>query len=510
MAIKVVPSVFIGGVEVACTADRLDDAPVAIRGLEFKWGREDYQTAATSPASLELFVTDVTGAWAQRIREARAIGTTVEVYWTPYPVDLPGVAGRPVRMFRGRIQSARAVPMDRLAADGRRRWEIELTAADRTADYGNALAPPGEWPVETMLDRAVKIRNLGTAAGAGIEAVYFWPGYESSTTWPLDVKGKDGLGLLSEFYASMGNDSYSYDPAENVIRQAIRLSQSMTVHLGSFDDDRGAVYPVPSDIIVDGVTYPGVALGGCQLEGTPEVVADAATDINRLECAWKDWATEHKDITTVRENVNPGDARRVLAWSSWLRRGETIDATLDNVWNRAREEGRRPRHPDITTTPTHTFPTNRLALWTLQTWENTRPAYIAGSAAYQWLLGSEPAYSPIVAPIGGTTSFDPVDGWSTTMRVHWIHNSATAAPSATWTSLRQVRVTTSTPSVPWWYALLGIPTPPPVSVGQPTPERDLTWGEAAAGAGYRFADSVTWGDMRQVAATGSQIVDHLN
>ena len=511
MAIKVTPGVVIDGQAVACTVDALDDAPVAVEGLEIDWGRSEYGDPSTDPASLTMTLLDATDTWAARIRESRAVGLTVSVTWTAHPLDPGGIAGRPVTMFRGRIQKAVARPLDdRRTDDGRRRWRIVLTVADRTADLGNAIAGPEPWERETMLSRAIKVRDLGLAGGSGIEQVYFWPGYQSSWCAPLDVKNKSALTLIAELYESMGNDSYAYDPADNVVRQAIRLSQPMTVHLGAFDDDLGAVYPVPNDIDVDGVTYVGVSLGGCELEGVPEVVADPATDINRLECSWEDQLVDHGDVKTVIENVDPGDARRVMAWSSWFDDGIVIDPTLANVWERVREEGRRPRHPDITTRPTHVFPTNRLALWTLQTWENTRPAYIAGSLAYQWLLGAAPAYSPVVAPIGGTTTFDPVRGWSTTMHVHWIHNSAASAASASWSSLRQVRTTYSTPSVPWWYALLGIPAPAPVPVGSPTPERDLTWGEAAAEAGYRFADSVTWGDLRHVPDTGTQIIDHLD
>ena len=33
---------------------------------------------------------------------------------------------------------------------------------------------------------------------------------------------------------------------------------------------------------------------------------------------------------------------------------------------------------------------------------------------------------------------------------------------------------------------------------------------AAADAGYRWADSVTWGDLRNVPDTGTQIIDHLD
>lgn len=509
MSIRVTPTVTIDGIPVACTADRVDLEPVAVRELAVTWGRTEYHDSDTEPASLTLYLMDSTGEWSRRIRQSQAIGRRVSVSWTGTPTTPGGITVGPVVMFRGRIQHAEATPHGTRADDGRRRWLVTLTCADRTADMGNATAGPEPWPAESMLSRAVKIRDLGTAAGTGIQDVFFWPGYVNSATWPLDVKGKTALELMGEFYRSMGNDSWAYDPDGNAVRQAIRLSQPYTVHLGAFDDDLGAVLPVPDDITVDGVVYPGVSLGGCELTGTPSVTADPATDINRLECSWKDHATEFNDVTTVHENVDPGDSRRVMAWTTWLNDGIAVDPTLANVWERVREEGRRPRHPDISTPPAHEFVTGRMARWLLQTWENTRPAYIAGSLAYEWLMGGIPGYAPVVAPIGGTTRYDPAAGWSTTMHVHWIHNQTPPTAPATWSSLIQTRTTYSTPSAPWWWSLLGLPTPAPVAVGERTPERDMTWGEAAAAEGYRFADSVTWGDMRHVPSTQTQIIDHL-
>lgn len=509
MGLKITPEIMIDRRIVACTADRVDVEPTAIRGLEIQWGRSDYHDSDAEPASARLTMTDVTGTWAERIRTGRAIGLAVDIRWTGVPTTAGGIKLGPVVMFSGRISSATARPMDLKSPTGETRWEIQIVAADRTADGGNAIAPPVEWPAESMLDRAIKIRDLFTAGGADIRDVFFWPGYLDANTWPLDVKGKSALDLLGAFYQSMGNDAWAYDPDANVVRQVIRLSQPMTVHLGSFDDNLGAVYPVPSDIEVDGVTYPGVALGGCDLIGEPVIKADPATAINRLECSWKDYATSHKDTKTVHENVYPGDARRVLAWESWLRNGLAIDPTLANVWQRVTMEGARPRHPEFTTAPTHEFVTERMARWILQTWENTRPAFIAGDLAYQWLMGDSADYPPIVAPIGGTTTYDPDDGWSVDLRVHWINNQTPPAASATWRSLEQTRTALSQPSVPWWWPIAGLPIPKPVEVGERTPERDLTWGAAAAGSGYRFGDSVTWGDMRHVPTSGTQIVDHL-
>lgn len=505
MGLDVRPQVWINGARVACHADSVDLAPVAVRGFTIDWGRDDYQSPDTSPASVELTLLDTTDDWATRIRETRAIGLPVEIRWTGS--DSQGAVVGPVTMFRGRIADAVARVHNYEAADGRRAWKITLTCADATAIYGNAFDAPREWPVEKMIVRANRIRDLGLAAGAGIKDVFFWPGYVGARCAALDVKGKSALELLGEMFESMGNDSYAYDPDENVIRQAIRLSQPMSVYLATFDDSRGAVLPIASDIVVDDKTYPGIGIGGCEVAGTPSIHADPASDINRLECTWKDWAQDYKDWTTIKEQVPAGGARRVMAWNSWFDAGEVIDPTLVNVWNRAREEGRRPRHPEFTFKPGHVFISERVARWTLQCWENTRPAFISGDLAYQWLMGDDPAYAPIVAPIGGSTTYDPEHGWAVELRVHWIHNQTPPPASATWTSLQQVRLSTSQPSYPWWWELIGLKPPAPVTVGSPTPERDLKWGDAETAGGYHWDPSVTWGDTRHIPTTGTQIKD---
>lgn len=507
MAITVTPRLTIDGTDVACTAGALDAAPIAVRGFRITWGREEYQDPAVSPSSVDLTLIDTTGEWARRIRDSRAIGSRVVISWTGYD---SGTTIGPVVMFRGRVQLAEARPHHAEASDGRRAWTVVLTCADRTADYGNALALPEVWPRETMIIRANRVRDLGLAGGSEIDQVYFWPGYVGAQCSPLDVKGKSALDLMTELYASMGNDAYAYDPDENVVRQEIRLSQPMTVQLGTFDTSHGAVLPVANDIVVDGRTYPGVGLGGCELVGEPAVTADPSTDINRLECSWFDQSTGHKEWTTVMEQVAPGDARRVMSWSSWFDDGVVIDPTLDNVWARAREEGRRPRHPDVIIPATFEFVTERLARWTLATWANTRAAYIAGSLAYQWLMADEERYSPIVAPIGGQTVWEPLAGWSALLHVHWVHNAAgEVATPVTWRALEQVKMTTTSPTDPWWWPLLGLPPSPPVSVGEPTPTRFVRWGDPATIDGYGWDRSVTWADLRHVDNKQAQVKDML-
>lgn len=514
MAVIVRPTITIDGIPVACHADALDTEPVAVSGLEIQWGRDDYQSSSVSPSSARLELIDTSGEWASRIRQAEALGRKVQITWigesvaADAPDAEPEIIG-PVVMFRGRIMAAEAMPSHIVASDGRRGWLITLELADRTADYGNGFSGDQEWSRGSMIHRANQIKAIGLEAGAEIDAVYFWPGYTQSRARPMEVHGKSALTLLGEFYESMGNDTYAYDPDENVIRQFIRLSQPMTTYLGSFDSSLGAVLPVPNDIVVDERTYPGVALGGCRLLGEPRIVADPETDINRLECKWQDQGTNWGDWTTVMEDVRPGDARRVMAWDSWLDDGAAIDPTLANVWDRAREEGRRPRHPMITTPSSHEFVTERLARWILQTWANTRPAYIAGSLPYLWLMADEPDYSPIVAPIGGITRFDPVAGWSVDLHVHWIHNNGPAITPASWASLQQIKTTTEQPDYPWWYPILGIPIPPPVTVGSPIPERDLVWGDPATNPGYGWDTSLTWSDTRHIERTKTEIKDVL-
>ena len=515
MGVTVKPTITIAGEVIACSADALDTEPVAINGYEIKWGKDDYQSSSVSPASAEIALIDTTDEWAGRIRTRNALGLQVEISWTGYsvPADTPDAAPTiigPVVMFRGRITSAEARPRRIKASDNRRAWEISLTLADRTADYGNALAPPVEWPREKMITRAIKVRDLGLAAGSGIEQVYFWPGYVDTYTSPLDVKNASALDLMADLYTSMGNDTYAYDPHENVVRQFIRLSQPMTTYLATFDSSQGAVMPVPNDIEVDEQIYPGVALGGCDLAAEPIVSVEPEQDINRLECSWKDFSTQHGDWTTIKEDVKPGDARRVMSWSSWIDDGRAIDPTLDNVWDRARQEGARPRHPEITIPATHEFVSERLARWLLQTWANTRPAYIAGSLPYLWLMADMPSYSPIVAPIGGVTRYDALEGFSASLNVHWIHNNGPAISPARWSSLRQIKTSLEQSSVPWWWKLLGLPIPPPVEVGEPTPERDLKWGHPDQVPGYAWHPSVTWADARHIEDKNTQIKDVLS
>lgn len=519
MAVTVTPEIIIDNVIYTCRAADLDWAVVVIDGITIKWGRSDYLDSSTSPASATISLLDATRQWAVAVRNGSVIGKKVAIRWNGIsrPADQPGseIVISPVTIFKGRIAAAKATPtqihtkgngmIGRPA--GVQAWRIDLELSDRTTDLGNARLGSGEWPRESMVQRAVRIRDLGLDAGSEIDQMYFNPDYAPYQVAPIDVKGKTALDLMNSLYNSIGNDSYAYDPDENVVREYMRLSAPLSIGLATFDSSRGAVLPVPSDITIDSKMYPGVALAGCELPADIAIEVEPDQAINRLECRWKDHSTGHKGLTSILSNQAPGDARRVMSWESWLDDGLQIDPTLYAVWDRVSKEGSWPRHPKIKTQWSHTFVSERLARWLLQAWGNTRPAYIAGSLPWLWMAYMAAPFAPVVAPIGGTTRFDPIKGWQSELIVHWVHNSGPDPTPATWQSLRQFKVA-SDPSVPWWWILLGLPIPT-ISNGDPTPERDLKWGDPAKLPGYEFDTSVTWLDLKHVDISATHIKDIL-
>lgn len=521
MAVTVTPEVVIDSTIYSCAADALDWAVIVVDGISIKWGRTDYLDSRTSPASAKISLLDATGQWAQRIRNREILGKPVVIRWRGIsrPADQPGteIVISPVNIFSGRVAAAKIYPTEvftkGIPSAGYdfpqhiRAWRIDLELSDRTADLGNARVGNEEWPRETMVQRAVRIRDLGLAAGSGISQMYFNPDYAGYNVAPLDAKDKTALDLMNSLYNSIGNDSYAYDPDENVVREYVRLSGTTVIGLATFDSSRGAVLPVPNDITIDGKVYPAVALAGCQLPADTAIALEPDQDINRLECRWKDHSTGHKEHTTVQDGVQAGDSRRVMAWESWLDDGLQIDPTLAAVWDRVTKEGSRPRHPKITIPWNKSFVSERLARWSLQAWGNTRPAYVSGSMPWQWLAGPTADYAPVVAPIGGTTVWDPTKGWQIDLIVHWVHNSGAAAVPATWSSLQQFKAATDAP-VPWWWILLGLPIPT-VANGDPTPERNLKWGSPDVLDGYEFDQSVTWLDLKHVDQSQTHIKDIL-
>ena len=504
--ITVRPTVTLDGAVLSCDPDDLGVAPIGVSDMTIDWGRAGYFDGA-DPARLSLTLWDSTAHWAIRIRDSRALGTHVRVHWE--------LAGEEVTLYRGTIVDATATPTDKLDDYGRHVWSISIVAADPAAALGNVFPLPGVLAdTDTMDDRKRWLMGLAEYGGLVIGDIDYQSGYAPSLTSPLEVGEDSALDLVTGFYSSMSGDAWTYDPEANKIRQCERHDGSFTTYLASQSDQPGAVLIASSDTIIDYVTRDGVPLASCDVT-VPDgftIAASTDTDINAVETTWRDPLDEWKDKKSFRESTSPGSPRRLLSNETWMTADWGIEMQLASAWDRARNEGRRPRHPAIAFRAGHEFATARLARWWLRTWEDTRPAFLNGDAAHGWLTAGGDTWAPLVSPLGGTVVYNGRTGWTITLAVQWMNNRDDVTPM-TWKNLQQMQWSTSTPSVPWWHKLLGLPAPAPVTVGSPTPERDVRWGapnnDDADVPEYRFDPSVTWSDLRYLDDQSREVKDLL-
>lgn len=499
--ITVTPIVKLDGERVSCAVDQLGAVPVVMSDMSIRWGRAGYFDAA-EPALLTVRLWDSTDHWAERIRDSRAIGVPVEVLWT--------VGNRQVKMFTGAVATADAERLDKLDDDQRNVWEIVLTVADPTAALGNVFPLPGTLSSShTMDDRAEWLKGLAGYGGLDVTELDYQQGYATALCSAVKVGQQSALELITAFYDGMSKDAWTYDPEGNAIRQCERHDWGFTTYLASFDDSRGAVMIAATDAEINGRTRPGVALSGCSLvlpDGI-RISATTDTDINAVETSYKD--AEGEDRKEWRESVPLGTSKRLLSNETWMRTGWGIRLQLNSAWDRARAEGRRPRHPNLVYRPGHEFATERLARWWLQTFEDARPAFINGDAAHAWLMAGATDWAPLLSPLGGTINYNGLTGWEFDLAVQWMHNRTEVTPM-TWVKLQQIKWSSVSAPVPWWWDLIGMPRPPAQEVGTPTPERDVYWGTPGADQRqYRFDESVTWDDLKYLDNTSREIKDVL-
>lgn len=501
--ITVQPVIELDGAELSCNPDSLGILPIGVDDMVIEWGREGYFDGG-SPARMTLVLWDSTSEWAVRIRDSRALGTHVRVRWA--------IGSETITMFRGTVADAEATRLDRLDSRGRHVYAITLTVVDPTAALGNVRPLHGVLSdADTMEVRKQWLMGLCEYGGLKVSDIDYQSGYAPSRCSPLEVGEDSALDLIEQFYASQSGDAWTYDPESNKIRQCERHDWAFTTYLVSQSDTPGAVLISTSDTVIDYVTRDGVALAACDVT-VPDgftITASTDTDINAVETTWRDPLDEWKEKKSFRDGVTLGSPRRLLANETWMTADWAIEMQLGSAWDRARNEGRRPKHPPIQFRPGHQFATARLARWWLRTWEDTRPAFINGDAAHAWLTSGADVWAPLVSPLGGTVRYNGRTGWDITLHVQWMHNRTTVAPM-TWANLQQMRFTTSTPSSPWWHSLVGLPAPKPVTVGSPAPERDVRWGEPDTDSlQYRFDRSVTWADLRFLDNDSREIKDVL-
>lgn len=501
--ITVRPWVEIDGQRVSCAAGDIGRVPVIMSELQIEWGREGYFDGA-DPARATVRLWDSTNQWAERIRDNRAIGVPVIVKWASGTSE--------VQMYRGSVATATAERLERTDDNETHVWEITLTAADPTAALGNVYPLPGNLSMnDTMADRQAWLKGLVQYGGLDVTDIDYQSGYRTSKCRPVKVGEDSALELLTQFYDGMSKDAFTYDPESNAIRQCERHDWEYHTYLASFDDSRGAVLIAATDTQIDGITRPGVALSACNLI-TPDgitIEATTDTDINAVETTWSDPLDDWEEKKAYKSSVPLGTSKRLLSNDTWMTTGWAIELQLNSAWDRARAEGRRPRHPNLVFRPGDQFPTERMARWWLRCWEDTRPGFINGDAAHAWLMSGAADWMPLLSPLGGTVRFDGITGWEFDLSVQWMHNRIQVTPM-TWRNLQQVQWTTQSESVPWWWDLLGLPKPPPKQVGTPTPERDVYWGAPGGDQRqYRFDESVTWDDLKYLDNTSREIKDVL-
>lgn len=501
MAVTVTPQVIIDGAPVACDPDMLDTAPVAIRGFTIDWGRSEYLTEQGKPSVARITMLDTTNEWARLIRSNLAMGIPVTIEWD-------ADSGEHGTCFRGRVAEAKATPAAHHASDNRRAWRVELTCSDYSADLGNVRPAPGIWPRETLLDRIIRIRDLGKASGAQIEQMFTHTRHHADFVAPLEVRDESVLTLMQDLYTSTSNETYTYNHGSGNIDQVVRLQAVYSTSLVAYDSDLGSVSIAPDPIEYDGNVYPGLAVGSCEAATDIELATSPESALNRVEITYPAFELNHQDARISQWDIRPGDAPRVLDFESWLESTPVIDEMSRYVLDKALDEGSRPKHPSFTLKKGHSFRSLDEAEWLLSTWESLRPAFLNGDLPYRWLMrGGATDYLPVVCPIGGTLEFHGVHGWAISLNVQWLKQSGESFNAATWESLKQVRVTYEQPSYPWWWALLGIDPPEPVAVGSHTPERDIRWGDSVTMDFYGMDKSVMWGDMAHVSSDKTQIKD---
>lgn len=481
MALEARPHLLLNGKEISCSADAIAREMVAVKGLEFKWGRDSYLDGDTTPASLTCHISDATGQLGLWIQTRLIIGKPIEVQYTLHDKDTGERVGNTISMYRGRVQVATARAAGRIQENGAMRFDVELTCADRTADYGNAVERQLKWGREKMIGRANLIRDLGNRGGAQIANVYFWPGYVDTYVRPIEEDGIDGLELLKRFYNSMGNDTYAYDPHSNAIRQAIRFSMPMNIVLRVLDPKKFSVAPATNDFTVDNVRYPSISISSGEIQardGAP-IIASRENSINRLESTYRSRKDNYSQDGWyfALGNVQPGDSVRLYQWHSWIDDENILGATLYNVEKKVKDEGSRPKPPNLVMGPKNSFLSIDEAAWLLQTWENIRPAYIFGHTMNTWLDNPFDWYPPVYGPIGGVTKFDPKRGWSFDINLQQIYNESPGSAHRKYDPVEG----------DVYFQWRNVPKAPNLM---------MTWGEAQEGVGPRFADCVSWDDTR--------------
>lgn len=437
MPVQPWPTIILDGKVQECRANNLATDPVVLDGFKIDWGRTEY-LSHTGAGTLRVEFLDRSGKLAQRMRDKRMIGAPIAALYGD------GTPKFGAAMFQGRVSGAHAtpdVPDPYFPDDPKARcWRVTIEAGSKLADLGQIIQPPGTWPQETMLSRAVALR--GASFIAGISEFYFYPGSVDAPVWPLDVKGKSNLQLLQDMYMSMG-DTFAYLPDENVCRYLHRRAYAFSAWMTRHAD--GIIRIVAGDHSFDTRTYRGVGIEACEVtadDGNATTIPINSA-VTRVEASWKDIPNGTQDHVTVvwADEINELDrGRRTLTFTSWLGDGRWLDPVVLEVLNRGRYEGSQPKHPNvrIDTRRTGGFKSHGEAASLLMGGETQGIVYISGSQHnyYQFT-------APFYAILGGSIEYR-YPGWVIDVNLQWCLNTKQNTPP-TWAKFTKSILWTAPP-----------------------------------------------------------------
>ena len=460
------PDIWIDGGMIRSTPVYVDGSPrvdhstpTLIESFAIEWGR-DNPWQQPDAATLKFVMFDPTGDWLQRIRNRNAIGKPVAI--------LTRINGADYTVFRGWTTDVDAEQDRGHTPDGWvDGWRVAVTVADPTAALGNIRIGAEQWPVETMLARAVKIRNR--AAPAGIRQFYFDPNsnYPNGTTRAIELKDTDLAAVVRDFYTSFA-DQYAYHAHRNVVKRIPRKRLAITAGLrlvdvpgklvapglGDWQDPSGSEDPI------DKQAHPSATIDGSDVGAVLALGTDQLVDITRIECTWKNGPGGWADVTTVKQKPNSPDPQRTLAFQSWFGDGLQIDPIVSKTYEKATLETALPNHPRITFDTRYTggFQNWHQAECLLTPSEDVRTVFVTGSpfaAAFDQL----PVYSPsggrieyeaghwrIAVDLTACSSSDPAPApaWSAVNKsIDWVQNGGRWAftPGTSWADLKWSNLT---------------------------------------------------------------------
>lgn len=375
-------------------------APTLVDQFTIGWGRSN-PWEQPSAAVLKFRMFDPTGAWLKRIRNRNAIGKPVAVLFDR-------ADGSDYWMYRGFTTDVDARAQRGRTTDGWvDGWDVQVTAADPTSALGNIRIGWEDWPAESMLARAVRIRNR--AAPAGIRQFYFQPAWTEGPLRALELRDTDLGAVVNQMYASFG-EQYHYHPHRNVVKRIPRHNLAIVARLRQFAGNWNQVGPGLGDFIdpagsedpIDTAASPSATIDGAAVSSELALSTDQLVDITRVECTWKDGVNGGTGVTSVAQKPNSPDPQRTLAYESWYSDGRWIDPILAAVYEKVTTETTIPNHPPLTVDTRYTdgFLNWHQAESLLTPCEDIRTVYVTGSpfaAAFDQI--------PVYSPCGGTITY---------------------------------------------------------------------------------------------------------